>query len=178
MMYINGIIVVEGKEDAGYLSSFIKCEYVLMNGYNIPKEEIEYLNKASNYVDLIVMMDPDKAGREIESKLRISLEKAHYLNVDISECKRGKKNGIAETNKEEILRVLKPYITDKNEDKNELLLGKITNLDVSDQKLRQYICRKFSLGICNNKKLFRRLKTLRIDEDEVLEAMEEFRSGN
>ena len=41
--FINKIIVVEGKEDVSYLSSFIDSEYIVTNGYELPKEEIEYI---------------------------------------------------------------------------------------------------------------------------------------
>ena len=52
---INNIIVVEGKEDASYLSSFIDAEYVTTNGYEIPVEEVDYLNEASKIYKTIVL---------------------------------------------------------------------------------------------------------------------------
>ena len=81
--FINKIIVVEGKEDASYLSSFIEAEYVITNGYDIPKEEIDYLNEASKHTDILVLVDPDEAGRQIEEKLKALLVKATYLCVDV-----------------------------------------------------------------------------------------------
>ena len=68
--FINKIIVVEGKEDVSFLSSFIEAEYITTNGYDIPKEEVEYINQASKRKEILVLVDPDKAGREIEEKLK------------------------------------------------------------------------------------------------------------
>ena len=41
--YLDGILVVEGKEDASYLSNYISSEIVTTNGFDIPKETISYL---------------------------------------------------------------------------------------------------------------------------------------
>ena len=108
--YLDAILVVEGKEDVSYLSSFIDSEYVVTNGYDISEEELDYLNAASKYKNVIVLVDPDVAGRAIENRLKNKLSKATYLNVKISECIRGEKDGIAECDSSEILRVLGPYL--------------------------------------------------------------------
>ena len=46
MFYFNGIIVVEGKTDVAFLSSVIMSEYVISNGYEVPKAGIAYLGGA------------------------------------------------------------------------------------------------------------------------------------
>ena len=163
--YLNKIIVVEGKEDASYLSSFIDAEIVTTNGYDLPKEEIEYINKASDFKEILVLVDPDLAGREIEKKLKKIIKKDTYLNVDISKCSRGKKDGVAECEQEEIIRVLEPHFSEKNLQKSHVLQGKLSKIDLNDKKLRQYICQKFHLGICNLKKLLTRIETLQISEE-------------
>ena len=72
-----------------------------------PNEEIEYVNEASKHKEILVLVDPDKAGREIENRLKEKLINATYINVDISRCIRGKKDGVAECDQEEIIKVLK-----------------------------------------------------------------------
>ena len=47
MYYFDGIIVVEGKSDVSYLSSFIDALYITTNGYEIPDEEIDFLKHYS-----------------------------------------------------------------------------------------------------------------------------------
>lgn len=179
MMYqVDGIIVVEGKEDICYLSSFIEAEYISMNGFNIPKEEIEYIKEASKYVDVIVMTDPDEAGRKIETKIRQLIPGVQFVNIDINKCTRGKKKGIAECEKGEILEVLKPYIKEKKHEKKQVLQGNLSILDVTDKNLRKFLCDKYHLGICSNKKLFKRIKTLRIKEEDIAESIKEYQSGN
>ncbi len=175
---INKIIVVEGKEDVSYLSSFIDAEYVTMNGYNIPKQEIDYLNKASNYKEILILVDPDEAGRKIEEKLKEKLVKAIYLCVNISKCIKGKKNGIAECDQEEIIKILKPHFENEKLENKSVFEGEISKIDLNNKELREFLCEKFTLGICNTKKLINRLNTLRVSKEELKAAIEEYKRGN
>lgn len=172
--FINKIIVVEGKEDVSYLSSFIEAEYITTNGYDIPREEIEYINEASKHKEILVLVDPDKAGREIEEKLKTKLVKATYININISSCTRGEKTGVAECESEEILRVLKPHFSSKNTQKTRKLQGNLSKLDLNDKELREYLSKKFRIGKCNLKKLMIRLETLEITDEELETAIKEF----
>ena len=175
---INKTIVVEGKEDASYLSSFIDAEFVMMNGYNIPEEEIKYLNKASQYKEILVLVDPDEAGRKIEEKLKRKLVKAKYLKIDIAKCIKGKKNGVAECDIEEILKTLKPYFENEKIENKPVFEGNLSIIDLNDKGLRQYLSYKFCLGICNTKKLIYRLSVLQIKEQDLMGAIKEYQRGN
>ena len=172
--YLNKIVVVEGKEDVSYLSSFINAEYITTNGYDIPKEEIDYLNTASEYKEILVLVDPDKAGRDIENRLKKVVNKATYLNVNIDKCIRGKKNGIAECDKEEIVKTLTPYFENEIQNNNGVFAENFFEYDLLNKDFRQYLSRKFHLGKCNLKKIFVRLKTLGITPQEVKLAWEEY----
>ena len=176
--YLDAILVVEGKEDVSYLSSFIDSEYVVTNGYDISEEELDYLNAASKYKNVIVLVDPDVAGRAIENRLKNKLSKATYLNVKISECIRGEKDGIAECDSSEILRVLGPYLKQEKSKNNGFLQGKSLKIELSDKNLRQYLAKKYRLGKCNNKTIFKRMETLQISEQELRKTIEEYRNGN
>ena len=176
--FLNKIVVVEGKEDSSYLSSFIEAEYVVTNGYDIQDSEIDYLNEVSKHKDILVLADPDNAGREIENKLKSKIKNATYLNVEISKCTRGSKQGIAECEKEEIINVLKPYFESKIIKKTPLLQEKSLKIALSDKLLRQHLSSKYNLGNCNNKTLFKRLETLQITEQDLLETIKEYQNGN
>ena len=172
--FINKIIVAEGKEDVSYLSSFIEAEYVITNGYDIPKEELEYLVTASKHKEILVLVDPDEAGRDIEEKLRFVLPKATYITININMCLRGKKNGVAECEQEEILRVLKPHFSSKNQQKIRKLQGNLSKLDFTSKDLREHLSQKFHLGKCNLKKIIARIETLEISTEEIEKAIKEF----
>ena len=172
--YLNSILVVEGKEDVSYLSSFIEAEYVTTNGYDIHSDEIKYLNEASKHKEILVLVDPDKAGREIEERLKTKLVKASYITINIDSCNRGKKNGVAESDQEEIIKVLKPHFSSKNTQKTSKKPVNFSKLDLTDKNLRTYLSKKFHLGKCNLKKLIQRLETLEIEGREVEIAIKEY----
>ena len=172
--FINKIIVVEGKEDVSYLSSFIEAEYITTNGYDIPNEEVEYINEASKHKEILVLVDPDKAGRQIEERLKQKLVKATYISIDITKCIRGEKDGVAEASKEEILRALNSHFSSKNAQKSRNLQGNLLKLDLTNRELRTYLSKKYHLGKCNLKKLIARHETLEISVEALEQSIKEF----
>ena len=172
--YINKIVIVEGKEDVSYLSSFIEAEYIITNGYDIPSEEIEYINEASKHKGILVLVDPDQAGRQIENKLKEKLVKATYIHIDISKCIRGVKNGVAECEKEEIVNALKIHFSEKKPQNEGILMGNLGKIDFLDKGFKEYLSKKYHLGKCNLKKLFIRIKTLGITGYELEDSWKEY----
>ena len=169
--YIDGIIVVEGKEDESYLSSFIDSYYIKTNGYDIPKEDIDFLKEAGKHTSIYVLTDPDKAGREIENKIKSTLPKAIYINIDIRKCTRARKDGIAECEKEEIIDKLNPYFKEKQKIDNDITYPLFYPLD---KKVREHLSQKYHLGKCNNKQLIKRINILEISKEEVQNTIKEF----
>ena len=91
-MYLDGILVVEGKEDASYLSNYISSEIVVVNGYELDAKTIAYLQGKK----VIALLDPDEAGKEIRKRLNTIIPGLINVEIDINKCNRGKKNGVAE----------------------------------------------------------------------------------
>lgn len=157
MLFFDGIIVVEGKGDVSYLSSFINCEYVITNGYEIPDDLVDYLTHILNR-KIIVLTDPDEAGRNINKKISEKIKNCDCRCVNINKCNKHGKHGIAECEKSEIISILEDVLTEKNT-KNETFSRKDyldTELAINKEK-REYICRILHLGMVNSKTLFKRL---------------------
>ena len=68
-MKIDGVIVVEGKTDVSFLSSFVEAEFVTTNGSEISKETIDYLKKIAANKYIYVLTDPDYPGERIRKKI-------------------------------------------------------------------------------------------------------------
>ncbi len=157
MKFFDGIIVVEGTGDASYLSSFISAEYVVLNGYDMPSDIIDYLSHIKNR-KIIVLTDPDDAGISIEKRLQKTGIKYAYRKVDISKCDKHGKHGVAECKKDEIMRVLDSDLIDENPFKNSISQAEFNFLGLmNSQDKRNEISNIFHLGICNSKTLFRRM---------------------
>ena len=175
-LYLNGILVVEGKEDASYLSNYIESEIVVVNGYEMSTSTINYLKGKR----VIALLDPDEAGQQIRKSLNQKLDNVINVEIDINKCIRGTKNGVAECSIEEIVAKLQPYSV-----KNPAKLQRIQESDLfalglinGDSGLRKYVCEKLNLGKCNGKALYKRLNANNISIEELTNIVEEYKHGN
>ena len=169
---LNGILVVEGKEDASYLSNYIASEIVVVNGFELDESLLLYLKDKQ----VIALTDPDDAGQE---RLNENLNNVINVEVDIFKCTRGKKNGIAECEISEILATLSPYFVQNNAKSTSITTFDLYNLNISNNsELRRYVCDKLRLGNCNNKQLLKRLNNNNIELKELKKIIEQYQNGN
>mgnify|MGYP003297142395 CR=1 FL=1 len=176
---VNGILVVEGSGDASFLSSFLECEIVITNGYEIPNEEIEYLRELSKDNNIIVLTDSDEAGFTIRKRLHESIDCIDAV-VDIKCCNKNGKHGVAECTKNEILRVLEKYI-DNNYviiDREKLTLFDLQEVGIVNKENYLFIGKKFHIGKHNSKVLLHRLNTLKVTKEDLRKCMEEYTNGD
>ena len=166
---LNGILVVEGKEDASYLSNYISSEIVIVNGFEISKATISYLKNKR----VILLLDPDEAGLKIREKLNKELPNSINVEIDISKCDRGIKNGIAECQINEVLGKLKPYVIEKTtKNSSDIKMSDLYELGLINNKdLRRTVCEKLNLGNCNGKQLYKRLTINNISLSKLCEIM-------
>lgn len=165
MLYFDGVIVVEGKTDAAFLSSFIDSEYVTTNGYGLPKSEIRYLEAVSKIRQVLIMTDPDEAGEVIRSRIKIS-GAIHVCAKKIFRCKK-KKHGIAECDKDEIVGVLKGYLSEQSSKANDITVCFLNGIGMNSKNNRTIFAKKVSVGLVNMKKLSERLNTLKYSREEI-----------
>lgn len=171
MHYFDGIIVVEGKSDEAFLSSFIEALYVTTNGYDLPKDEVEFLKHYAGSKKIIVLTDSDEAGKTIRKRINEYGFPHIDVEVDIKHCNKNNKHGVAECDQNEIINVLKEHLGFEK-----TLIGNVSTKDlidanVSGKQARDYLAEKLHLGKCNNKQLLRRLNFLRITKEQINEAM-------
>lgn len=173
-LFFDGIIVVEGKNDASYLSSFVDTVFVITNGYEIPQKEIEFLNNSVKHnKQIVVLTDSDEAGYLIREKLNKLVPESTNKFVDLSLCNKKDKHGVAECEKNELLRVLSSFCMEKPFNKGNLSLNNLEDLHIKKEE-REYVCSKLSLGICNSKTFLKRLNFLGISKDELKGAINSY----
>lgn len=173
---IDGVIIVEGKTDVAFLSSFIDAEFVLTNGYDINKDEIDFVLAASKSKNIIILSDSDEAGNQIRNRLNKLIPNAINALVDINKCDKNNKHGVAECAKDEIISVLKPYFSLETLKRGKITLQDLSLLgltgDSNSKILKQKVCKRLNLGICNTKNMLKRINFLGITLQEIKEAVE------
>ena len=170
-IYIPGVIVVEGKEDVSYLSSFVDSQFFTTNGYDISKAKLEFLKRVSEVNRIIVLTDNDEAGKKISEVIKKEICAVIDIKTDKITRKNYKKSGVAETPKEEVLGVLSPYSS--NKEKHDKLvdyqLNKIISLSSDSEMIKSKIVNDYRLIDGNTKYLSQQLQMLKIEPKEIIE---------
>ena len=170
---INDVLVVEGKGDASRVSTYVDALIVTTNGYDIPKEELDFLNHLPKDKRILILTDSDKAGEEIRMRLNALLKNYENITVDISKCNKNNKHGVAECEKEELLKVLTPYFG-KPKKTNLVTSSDLIQLGIDNKEKREYIAKELHLGICNNKTLLKRINYLEKDLQNLANLMDKY----
>ena len=170
-MYLDGVLVVEGKEDVSYLSNYIASEIVVVNGYELDPKTIAYLKGKK----VIALLDPDEAGKAIRKKLNTIISDLINVEIDINKCNRGKKNGVAECQIDELIGKLQAFSVKNPEIPQNSAISDLYNLGITENnELRQYVTEKLNLGNCNNKQLLKRLNLNQVQLDLLKKIVEEY----
>lgn len=171
---IDGVLIVEGKEDVSYLSNFVNALFFTTNGYDINKDKIDFLKAASKVNKLIIYTDPDKAGEEIRNKIKSEISDVFEAKSERIIRKFLKKGGVAELEKDEVIRTLSPFITNRELSLNTYDLVTLISLSKSPSESKEKLCTKYRLINGSIKFLENQLNILKINPKEV----EELLSGN
>ena len=161
--YFDGIIVVEGRNDESFLSSFIESIYVVTNGYEIPKQEVAFINNERNKKSIIILTDSDNAGKTIRAKLNNLINNSVNVEVDIVKCNKHGKHGVAECEQDEVINVLKEHLSTTEPKENTISLK---DLNITKDQ-RDYLCEKMMLGNCNQKTFIKRINYLELSLEEI-----------
>lgn len=172
--YFDGVIVVEGKNDISHLSSFIDAIFVVTNGYDIDKDELDFLNHLPKEKKIILLTDSDEAGKTIRARINQLLTNCINLEVDINKCNKNDKHGVAECDNDELLNVLKKHLSTNKTIGGTINVSDVVCLGISDQKIRKHICETFHLGKCNNKTMIKRINYLNIGLEELKKEVERY----
>ena len=167
------IIIVEGKSDEAFLSSYIDAIYVKTNGYSINKKDLDFINKYCEEKAPLILTDSDAAGMQIRDKINKTIKNGINVAVNINKCNKNNKHGVAECDIYEIINILKEYFVE-NETNQNLQTSDLIKLGVVDKESRDYLCTAMSLGSCNNKTIIKRLNYIKADIETIRKLMKNY----
>ena len=133
-LFLDRILVVEGKEDASYLSNYIESEIVQINGYEMSEKIISYLKNKP----VIIFTDPDSAGLKIRNKLNSLLNDVVNIEINIKKCTRGDKDGVAECEIDEILSKLSEFCKEKALNQPIFSTSFLYSLGLANNKIKRF----------------------------------------
>ena len=168
--YLDGVLVVEGKSDVSYLSSFIKTLYFTTNGYDISEEKLDFLARVSKTKKIIVLTDNDQAGIEIENRIKTKINNVFAIKTPKIARKSSKKLGVAETDRDVVVESLKAHLkvyTNQFDIKPDYSLSRIISLGNNPQDIKKQIIKDYRLMEGNIKFLENQLQMLGISPEEI-----------
>ena len=174
-MRIKEVIVVEGKNDSINLKRFFDVDTIETHGLGLSKETIEYINEINNKRGIIVLTDPDSAGENIRRKLNYNIKGLKNAFVLKEDARTIKKVGIEHASKEVLSKALENIIT-FNDGQNTLSYEDYLDMGLSGLKdsslKREKLIKRFHLGKCNGKTLYKRLNMLGLSKEEIWQELQ------
>ena len=179
-MKIKEIIVVEGRDDTNRVKEAVECDTFETNGSAIKKKKIDRLKILNKKRGIIVLTDPDYAGKRIRSIIEKNIPTAKHAYISNKKAIDSKgKIGIEAAKKEDIIEALKkhytPLIENKNDIKNNLLIDlELVGSDLA-KKRREKLCEKLNIEYTNAKGLLNKLNMYGISKEKLMEKVKEIK---
>ena len=174
-MKIKELIVVEGKTDLIFLKSFLDADIVITNGSEISKETLEFIKEANKRQGVIVLTDPDYPGLRIRNIVSEYIGDCKHAYIEKKKAIKGKKVGIAETSKEDIIEALNNVVTYhavNSKGVSEVDLYEMGLFGKEDSKAkRDKVCEYFHLGWCNGKTFLKRVNMFGLTIDDIKDVI-------
>lgn len=180
-MRIKELLVVEGKTDLIFLKSFLDADIVITNGSEVSHETLEFIKEANKRQGVIILTDPDYPGLRIRNIVSDYIGPCKHAYIEKSKAIKGKKVGIAETKKEDIIEALENVVSyDCNKEKNitECDLYELGLFGKDDSKIkREKVCDYFHLGWCNAKTFLKRVNMFGLTLNDIKDVMNDDNSN-
>lgn len=170
---LDGIIVVEGKSDVSYLSSFINGLFFVTNGFDINENKISFLKAVFKVNKIIILTDSDAAGEVIRNRISSQIESSFVIKISGKSRKNYQKNGVAESNMSELINLLKPFFVNESTKLNNYHLSSYISLSNHPTQFKDMLIKKYRLIDGSIKSLENQLNMLKISPNEIKTFFEE-----
>ncbi|HLG27234.1 MAG TPA: ribonuclease M5 [Paenisporosarcina sp.] len=178
-MFIEEVIVVEGKDDTTAIKRAVRADTIETNGSAISAETIRRIQHAQNKRGVIVFTDPDYPGRRIRAIIEDQVQgvKHAFLSKEKTIAKNGKGLGIEHAKDEDIRLALQNVYTPRNplnqtEEIPLHILMKSQLIGHPDAKMRRNrLGELLQIGYTNGKQLQKRLTMFQIEIEQFEKAL-------
>lgn len=174
-MKIKELIVVEGKTDLIFLKSFLDADIVITNGSEVSHETLEFIKEANKRQGVIILTDPDYPGLRIRNIVSEYIGECKHAYIEKKKAIKGKKVGIAETSKDDIIEALNNVVTYSNRSNKNITEVDLYNLGLfgkeDSKSKRDKVCDYYHLGWCNAKTFLKRVNMFGLSVDDIKEVI-------
>lgn len=171
-MYIEEIIVVEGKDDVAAVKRACAAEVIITNGLGITPETLDRIRIAHKRKGVIILTDPDYPGEKIRKIIDRAVPGCKHAYLETSQ----KLIGVEYAAPEEILQALKRARSSEVPKEEIFSVIDLCNWGLLGCKAaaasRRKVAKQLGLGQANGKQFLARLNGYGISREEVVNALE------
>lgn len=163
------LYVVEGTSDLQKLKSLGFVYIYPLNGLQVNKEELDFLNLANKVRKIILVLDPDVAGHILTKLLQSKLTNTITIKIDKKRAIKHNKVGVAETDLEYLRYKLNNcYVFDSLNKEKETINLDDANEIYKNKDLLFKLKNKYHLRIDNLNNFYLDLNILNLNKKELL----------
>ena len=145
------------------------------SGIELDEQTLDLIKKANEKYGVIILTDPDYPGLRIRNLVSQYIGDCKHAYIEKKKAIKGKKVGIAETKKEDIIKALENVVTYRKSNKktiNENDLYELGLIGREDSKIkREKICNYYHLGWCNGKTFLKRVNMFWLSIQDLKEVL-------
>ncbi len=172
---IKETIVVEGKDDIANVKRAIDCEMVATNGLSFGQGLIDRLKVINDRCGIIILTDPDYAGKKIRARIARHIPTAKHAYIDRKSAIKKGDLGVENAEPEVIIEALRRAKAEVAQKREEFVMADLVKagLSVGDdsKKRRQRLGDILGIGYFNSKQLLAKLNSFGISRAEFDEAV-------
>ena len=173
---IKETIVVEGKDDIANVKRAVECEIIATNGLAFGKDLIERLKVIDERTGIIILTDPDHAGKKIRDKIARHIPNAKHAYIDRKLAIKKNDLGVENAAPEVIIEALKRAKAESIEKTNEFVMADLINNGLSigpgAAAKREKLGDILGIGYYNSKQLLSKLNSFAISREEFERAVD------
>lgn len=181
---IKEIIVVEGKDDIIAVKRAYdgNIDVIATHGLGFKKEKLIELYELNEKKGIIVLTDPDYAGKRIENKIRDFIPNAKFASITKKSATKNASIGVENASDEAIIAAIdraRPIYYDSEEvfDSKDIVDNGLSGAEGSKDK-RIALCKELSISYCNAKQLLIKLNSYGITREEFEKALSKIGGSN
>ncbi|MBQ1385616.1 MAG: ribonuclease M5 [Erysipelotrichales bacterium] len=169
-MYLQEVIIVEGKNDTRRLQMFFNVDTIETDGYRLRPETLDLIREANIRRGAIVFTDPDTPGENLRRRINDAvpgLKNAFLLKKD---ARTRRKVGVEHATDETILEALE-HITPSKMKEDTLTYGEYLRLgltgDRGSRERRLKLSKVLHIGYADAKVFFRYLNLIGVSGEDL-----------
>lgn len=170
-MYLQEVIIVEGKNDTRRLQMFFNVDTIETDGYRLRPETLDLIREANIRRGAIVFTDPDTPGENLRRRINDAvpgLKNAFLLKKD---ARTRHKVGVEHASREVLQEALGKFLTYTEKKTETLSLADFQELGLcgkpDSRARRQRVAAAFPVGEVNAKTMRQRLNILHLKKEDI-----------